>query len=91
MITTHPIASDVPNTEIAEGIFDEITYLKGAAAIKQLMHLITPKVFGRACGKYFKKYGWKNTTIENLIQELSASFQGQALGFTLYEWKNEWI
>lgn len=34
MITTHPIAGEVPNTEVAENIFDGITYSKGAAVIK---------------------------------------------------------
>ena len=55
------------------------------------MCLITPKVFGQACGKYFKKFGWKNATLENLIEELSIPFQDRDLGFSLYEWNNEWI
>ena len=37
MITTHPIAGDVPNTETAETIFDGITYSKGASVMKQLL------------------------------------------------------
>jgi len=34
MITTHPIAGAVHNTEQAENIFDGITYSKGAATMK---------------------------------------------------------
>jgi hypothetical protein len=33
MVTTHPIAGDVANTQVAESIFDGITYSKGAATI----------------------------------------------------------
>jgi aminopeptidase N len=32
--TTHPIATEVKNTEVAENIFDGITYSKGAAVIR---------------------------------------------------------
>jgi aminopeptidase N len=32
--TTHPIATEVKNTDVAENIFDGITYAKGAATIK---------------------------------------------------------
>jgi aminopeptidase N len=34
MVTTHPIAGEVPNTETAENIFDGITYSKGSAVMK---------------------------------------------------------
>jgi len=40
MITTHPIAGNIENTEVAENIFDGITYSKGASCMKQLMFLI---------------------------------------------------
>jgi aminopeptidase N len=34
MVTTHSIACDVPNTEVAEDLFDGITYSKGASTMK---------------------------------------------------------
>lgn len=40
LITTHPIRTDVKNTQMAESIFDGITYSKGAATMKQLMYLM---------------------------------------------------
>lgn len=40
LITTHPIRSNVENTQVAESIFDGITYSKGAATMKQLMYLM---------------------------------------------------
>jgi len=39
-VTTHPIRGEVPNTSVAESIFDGITYAKGAATMKQLMFLM---------------------------------------------------
>lgn len=58
MVTTHPIAGEVINTEVAENIFDGITYSKGASTMKQLMCIMGPSNFGEACGNYFKKFGW---------------------------------
>ena len=40
MITTHPIRGPVPNTTVAESIFDGITYSKGAASMKQLLFIM---------------------------------------------------
>lgn len=34
LVTTHPIAGKVDNTEDAENIFDGITYAKGAATLR---------------------------------------------------------
>ena len=51
------------------------------------MNLITPPVFGKACGNYFKKYGWQNAVLDNLIEELNLV----ADGIDLNEWKDEWI
>ena len=34
MVTTHPIAGEVKNAEVAENIFDGITYSKGASVMK---------------------------------------------------------
>ncbi len=56
MMTTHPIAGQVANTEAAQSIFDGITYSKGAATLRQLMALIGEEAFGAAIKTYFKKY-----------------------------------
>lgn len=41
LITTHPIATEVPNTIVADSIFDGITYSKGASTMKQLLYLMS--------------------------------------------------
>ncbi len=50
------------------------------------MNLISPEVFGKACGSYFGKYGWKNAELDNLLEELN-----KASGQNLYNWKDDWI
>lgn len=44
-MTTHPIWSDVPNTETADSIFDGITYTKGASIVKQLISIMGEDLF----------------------------------------------
>lgn len=39
-VTTHPIRGPVPNTSVADSIFDGITYAKGAATMKQLLYIM---------------------------------------------------
>lgn len=41
LVTTHPISGPVANAQVAETIFDGITYSKGAATMKQLQFLMT--------------------------------------------------
>ena len=58
--TTHPIRSSVENTQVAESIFDGITYSKGAATMKQLMYLMGEENFSKALSHYFHKFAFKN-------------------------------
>lgn len=67
MITTHPIQHTVVDTLAAENIFDGITYPKGASCIKQLMTVLGADRFKTAMVEYFKRYAFKNTTLEDLI------------------------
>ena len=48
MITTHPIRGPVPNTTVADSVFDGITYAKGAATMKQLLFLMEEQNFSKA-------------------------------------------
>lgn len=58
LITTHPIAGPVANTEEAESIFDGITYAKGAASLRQIMSLMGEDAFSDAMKVYFNKYAF---------------------------------
>ncbi|CAK86275.1 unnamed protein product (macronuclear) [Paramecium tetraurelia] len=89
MLTTHPIAGEVINTEVAENIFDGITYSKGASVMKQLLCIMGAAKFGEACGNYFRKFGWKNAVLQDLIDHLQEKFDNPE--FTLSYWKQQWI
>jgi aminopeptidase N len=52
---------------VAVSIFDGITYSKGAATMKQLLLLMGEKNFSTGLCCYFKKYGFKNSTLEDFI------------------------
>lgn len=67
MITTHPIQHSVVDTLAAENIFDGITYPKGASCVKQLMTVLGQERFKAAMVEYFKRFAFKNTTLEDLI------------------------
>jgi aminopeptidase N len=89
MVTTHPIAGDVANTQVAESIFDGITYSKGAATMKQLMFVVTEKDFSKALSEYFHKFAWKNTILEDFIGAMQHQFKSDK--FTMDEWKKVWL
>eukprot|EP00331_Platyophrya_macrostoma_P006710 CAMPEP_0176423922 /NCGR_PEP_ID=MMETSP0127-20121128/10556_1 /TAXON_ID=938130 /ORGANISM="Platyophrya macrostoma, Strain WH" /LENGTH=885 /DNA_ID=CAMNT_0017804933 /DNA_START=40 /DNA_END=2697 /DNA_ORIENTATION=- len=74
-ITTHPIAADVPNTRVADIIFDGITYSKGAAMLKQLVALVGPENFGKGVQEYFEKYQWSNTELVDFINCLDKHYK----------------
>ncbi|EGR28567.1 hypothetical protein IMG5_172390 [Ichthyophthirius multifiliis] len=93
-VTTHPISSDnLNNTDMAETVFDGITYAKGAAVIKQLFFLVSEKAFSEAMKSYFQKFAYKNSTLDDFINCLEESFLKNNFNqsFSLKKWKVEWI
>ena len=91
--STHPIAGQVHNTDHAETIFDGITYSKGSAALKQLMHLIGRDNFSKAMKAYFKKYEWSNTTLDDFIHSFQEFYKPISPKYpsNLNDWKTEWL
>lgn len=89
MITTHPIRGSVPNTTVADSIFDGITYSKGAATMKQLLYLMREENFSAALSVYFHKYEFSNATLDDFIAEMQNKFEVKE--FTLAEWRSLWL
>lgn len=94
--TTHPIAGSVVNTEAAETIFDGITYSKGAATMRQICSLVGTERFFKALGKYFRRFQYRNTVLDDLItalqEELNSGDQSnQHPAFNLANWKSSWL
>ena len=89
MVTTHPIRGPIANTNVADSIFDGITYSKGAAAMKQFCYMMGEQNFGKALESYFRKYEWSNATIDDFLAEMQKMLKLE--GFTLEEWKVMWL
>ncbi len=86
MVTTHSIENPVADTDVAESIFDGITYGKGAAALKQLQSFIGEDEFTEGLQRYFEKYAYKNTTLNDFFKKLS-----EASGTDLGLWEKAWV
>ncbi len=84
--TTHPIANDAIDTNIAFSNFDGISYAKGAAVLKQLMFYIGKENFRKGARDYFKKYAWQNTELKDFLVCLE-----NASKMDLKKWFKSWI
>ncbi|GAA1449508.1 aminopeptidase N [Mycobacterium cookii] len=83
---SHPIRQPVPTVADAESIFDSITYPKGAAVLKQLMHFVGEDTFCVGMSAYFAEHAWGNTTLDDLVGALE-----QASGRDLQPWRTAWL
>ncbi|HLD57730.1 MAG TPA: aminopeptidase N [archaeon] len=86
LVTTHPIAADAPDTEIAFTNFDGISYSKGAAVLKQLLYFLGEDVFKKGLGLYFKKHQWRNTVLKDFLDAMT-----EASGIDLTDWSRIWL
>jgi aminopeptidase N len=85
-VTTHPIASDVADTDEAELGFDGITYEKGASVLKQLVATIGRGQFQAGIRIYFQRHAWDNASFAEFLDAL-----GSGAGIDLQEWARLWI
>jgi len=84
--SSHPIRQPVLTVADAESIFDSITYPKGAAVLKQLMHFVGEDTFCAGMSAYFAEHAWSNTTLDDLVGSLE-----QASGRDLQPWRTAWL
>ena len=84
--TTHPIRQELHDVAAAEATFDDITYPKGAAVLKQLVAYVGEDAFVAGLRSYFRKHAWGNTTLDDLVAELAA-----ASGRDLTAWVEGWL
>jgi aminopeptidase N len=84
--TRHPIRQELADVATATASFDDITYPKGAAVLKQLVAFVGEDAFVTALRSYFRKHAWGNTTLDDLIAEVS-----QVSGHDLAGWVNGWL
>ncbi len=86
LVTTHPIVTDVADTEEAGSNFDAITYGKGASFLKQLHFLIGEKAFQQGLQMYFQKHAFGNTQLNDFIMAMEKS-----TGRNLQSFTKEWL
>ena len=84
--STHPIAADMVDLDAVRVNFDGITYAKGASALRQLVAWVGEEEFVDGLIAYFAKHAWGNTTLADLLDELTA-----ASGRELAGWTGEWL
>ncbi|MCZ2847308.1 aminopeptidase N [Modestobacter sp. VKM Ac-2978] len=84
--STHPIAADMVDVAAVEVNFDGITYAKGASVLKQLVAYVGQDDFLAGVRRYFRKHEYGNTTLDDLLSELS-----EASGRDLSDWSAQWL
>jgi aminopeptidase N len=91
--TTHPIYANVPDIQTTQSIFDGITYTKGASTLKQLWSLIGHENFCTGMKAYFHKHQWKNTKLNDLLEELEKVIPSDQKSecFDLQRFRKDWI
>jgi aminopeptidase N len=84
---SHPIRSaEVPDVAHALANFDQITYAKGQAVLRQLVAYVGEERFVEGLRAYFRDHAWGNTTLEDLMRAV-----GAAAGRDLETWTTAWL
>jgi len=83
---SHPIRQPIRDVAQAMSIFDAITYPKGASVLRQLQVFVGEEAFRAGAASYFARYAWKNTALQDLVDELAA-----ASGKDLTAWRDGWL
>ena len=84
--TTHPIKADIPDVYAARQNFDGITYAKGAAVLKQLVHYVGRAEFYAGARDYFRTHAFGAATFDDLLTALA-----QHTDRDLQSWANAWL
>jgi len=86
LTTTHPIVSDMVDIDTVAGNFDGISYAKGASVLQQLVAHVGRDNFIAGLQKYFTRHAFKNTTLDDLLSELTITS-----GRDLKPWVSTWL
>ena len=86
LVTTHPIAGQVRDTDETFLNFDGITYGKGAAVLKQLVAAVGMDGFREGMRIYFRRHAFGNTTLAEFLDAI-----GEGAGRDLHPWAALWL
>ncbi|WP_026929271.1 aminopeptidase N [Glycomyces tenuis] len=84
--TTHPVYTEMPDTESVQANFDGITYAKGASILKQLVAYVGIEPFLEGLRSYFQKHQFGNAVFSDLLTELET-----ASGKPLKDFADTWL
>ncbi len=85
-VTTHPIRQPVHDVAAAMASFDSITYIKGAAMLRQLVAYVGEDAFLAGLRLYFSRHAWGNTRLSDLMDAIAESS-----GRDLNGWTTDWL
>jgi aminopeptidase N len=84
--STHPIATEVPDTDTVLTNFDGITYAKGAAVLRQLVAWVGEEAFLKGVRAYFRRHEFGSTDLGDFLAALE-----EASGRDLRSWSRDWL
>lgn len=87
--STHPVAPaarDVPDVDTATTIFDNISYGKGNAVLRQLVTWLGPADFLAGVNAHLTRHRFGNATLEDLLSALDAASPRDVRG-----WAEVWL
>jgi len=87
--STHPVAPEpheVPDTDAARSAYDDISYAKGASALRQLVAWLGWPAFLAGINDYVARYRFGSADLADLLDCLS-----RASGTDVREWAGRWL
>jgi aminopeptidase N len=87
--STHPVAPgprEVPDTDAARSAYDDISYLKGASALRQLVAWTGWPAFITGINEYLARHRFASATLDDLLDCLA-----RASGGDLRDWAARWL
>lgn len=85
-VISHPVVSEIKNTQDAFSNFGGIVYGKGASLMKQLAYQIGEENFSKGLKYYFANFSYQNTTLNDFISSLE-KFSTE----NLKTWMQAWL
>lgn len=87
LASSHPVQVPVPDGLEVDSIFDDISYLKGAAIVRMLAGVIGEKAFLQGVASYLQSNAYGNCTANDLWRHLSEA-SGQDVTSLMNPWVN---
>jgi puromycin-sensitive aminopeptidase len=85
LLSTRPIEFPVGRPEEAEGMFDTLTYQKGAAVLRMLEQHLGAEPFRKGIAAYIKKHSYSNTETTDLWDAIEEA-TGEPARATMDSW-----